>query len=195
MIIHNPLQHMILGLTTIACVGLLTACTSPVTETPTNSTPSVKASASPNTEPVITEKPTTETKTKAMPAKITATAVKASPVAKAENASTKTSSRVTFAPGKTSTTLSGQLGKYGAIDYILGASKGQTMKAAVVSECARVTLDLLYVDVDKLTAIPATTNEVKTNLSTTLTSKGDYIVRVQNSDLPSCKYSFSVSIK
>jgi hypothetical protein len=200
MIMRSPLQYKILGLVAIVSVGCLTACTQPPVETSTKETstkpsPSVVASTSPSTAPVITENPPTETQTKAVPAKTASTAVAASPVAKAENASTKESRRVTFAPGKTSTTLSGQVGKYGSIDYILGASKGQTMKAAVVSECDRVTLDLLYVDVDKLTAIPATTNEVKTNLSTTLTSAGDYIVRVQNSDLPSCKYSFSVSIK
>ncbi len=192
MIIRNPLQYAILGLISIGSLGFLTACTQSAVETSANPSPSVRVSeapsAKPSTEPVITENPTPATKTKEMPAKTSA-------VAKAENGSTKESRRVTFAPGKTSTTLSGQVGKYGAIEYVLGASKGQTMKAAVVSECDRVTLDLLYVDTDKLIPIPATTNEVKTNLSTTLTSAGDYIVRVQNSGFPTCKYSFSVSIK
>ncbi len=190
----------------IGSLGLLSACTSPDAQSPTASTPtqasptSVSDSsqpASPESEsaPPATKTATTATaatKTAAIPEKTEKPTEKTKESKKIESPELR---RVNFAAGKNSTSLEGQVGKYAAVKYVLGASKGQTLKAAV-SGCGKVTLAFSYLDkADGPISLQPQMNEEGTNLKTTLTSSGDYIIQVQNGDYPSCKYNLSISIK
>jgi hypothetical protein len=97
---------------------------------------------------------------------------------------------VKFPQGATSTKIDGRVKRYGAVQYILGAAKSQTMNASVTSSCKSVTLDIKFAENNfRLTDKPVT------KFNGTLVSAGDYIVQVQNSDLPACDYTLSVDIQ
>jgi len=102
----------------------------------------------------------------------------------------QTAARIRFARGKSSAMVSGTVGKYGKKDYVVGAKKSQTLTALVKSTCESVTLDVLYKETGE-----SLTDEPSTEFNNTLPSAGDYIISVQNSDLPSCKFSLAVGIE
>ncbi len=191
MIMTNiPWKLFTLGLT-IGSLGFLSACT-PSTQQSINVPAPIESAAvatSPSSEPA-SPKPaspatTDKTKTQAIPAKGKDSAKPA-----ATNLQ-----RISFAAGKTSSQLEGKLNKYGAVKYVLGASKGQTLKASV-SGCSKVTMDVFYLDkADGLIRLDMVMNEERTNLKTTLTSSGDYVIQVQNGDYATCQYNLSVGIK
>ncbi len=172
----------------IGSLGFLSACTTPTQQTMNAPAPVTAASATAKSEPAASSeatKPETTDTTKAIPAKSKEAAKPAATNLR----------RVNFAAGKTSTKLDGQLGKYGAVKYVLGASKGQTLRAGV-SGCEKVTLDVFYLDkADGLLRLDLVMNEERTNLKTTLTSSGDYVIQVQNGGYPTCQYSLSVGIQ
>lgn len=97
--------------------------------------------------------------------------------------------RIRFARGSSSTTVGGTVGRYGKKEYVVGARKGQQLIANVDSTCESVTLDVI----DKGTGQSLT--DPVTEYSDELPGTGDYIIRVQNSDLPSCRYSLYVEIQ
>jgi cell wall-associated NlpC family hydrolase len=197
----------------IASLGFLSACSSPDSQqstnpsTPTQASPASVISSSP---PASSESapPATKTATTATAATTTA-AIPGKPEKTTEKTAEKTAEktkesqksesselrRVNFAAGSNSTSLEGQLGKYAAVKYVLGSSKGQSLRASV-SGCEKVTLALSYLDkADGPLPIQPQMNEERTNLKTTLTSSGDYIIQVQNGDYPSCKYNLSIGIQ
>lgn len=192
MTIYIPWKWSTVGLA-IGSAGFLVACTAPATQQAMNSPepPASAVATSPSSEPAKSEP--------AKPATTAVTKTQVTPTKSKDAAKTAATDlrRVSFAAGKTSTKLDGRLGKYGAVKYVLGASKGQTLRAGVVSEgCSKVTLDVFYLDKgDGLIRLDLVMNEERTNLKTTLTSSGDYVIQVQNADLPSCQYSLSVDIK
>lgn len=98
--------------------------------------------------------------------------------------------RIRFARGASSAAVKGTVGKYGKQDYIIGAKKSQTLSTSVNSGCGSVTLDVLYRETGE-----SLTDEPATSFENTLVSAGDYIISVQNSDLPSCKFTLSVAIE
>ena len=98
--------------------------------------------------------------------------------------------RVQFAKGKSAATLTGSIGKHGKKEYVLGGKKGQLLTATVSSDCASVTLDVI----DKGTGQTLTENPAA-SYEDELPGSGDYIVRVQNSDAPICKFTLKVGIK
>jgi cytoskeletal protein RodZ len=189
----------------IGSLGFLSACTSPAPQQPPNaSTPTQAspASVSSSSQPASPESapPVTKTATKA-----TAATTAAATPGKTEKTTEKTQEpqesespeflRVNFAAGSNSTSLEGQLSKYAAVKYILGASKGQTLRAGV-SGCEKVTFELSYLDKgDGPILIQPPMNEERTNLKTTLTSSGDYIIQVQNGGYASCQYNLSIGIE
>ncbi len=182
-------------------LGCLSACTAPATQQSTNASapiPVSEATVSSSSQPVSTES-TPVTKTPVTKTPVTsATTTTAIPTKSKESQKSESSKfrRVNFAEGKTFKSLEGEVGRYAAIKYILGASKGQTLRAGV-SGCGKVTLAVSYLDQadGPIPLKQLTMNEDQTNLKTTLTSTGDYIIQVQNGDYPSCKYSLSVDIK
>lgn len=103
----------------------------------------------------------------------------------------QTATRIRFARGKSSAKISGTVGKYGKKEFIIGAKKSQFLTTLVDSGCESVTLDVLY----KENGESLIGDEVLPEFSNTLPSDGDYIIRVQNSDLPSCKFTLSVAIE
>lgn len=97
--------------------------------------------------------------------------------------------RIRFARGTSSTTVKGTVGKYGKRDYVLRGNKGQELSANVSSDCESITLDVI----DKGTGQSLTdpTTEYKDELPGT----DDFIVRVQNSDVQTCKFTLNVGIE
>lgn len=89
--------------------------------------------------------------------------------------------RIRFARGRTSSTVSGNLGSGGSRDYILGASRGQTMTVSVRSRNRDV-----HVDIGG--------NDVGTGTTIRLRSTDDYIITVHNEGGPT-SYSLYVSIR
>ena len=98
--------------------------------------------------------------------------------------------RIRFARGKSSAALKGVVGKYGKKDYVVGASKGQELSATVISGCDSVTLEVI----DQGPGQTLTEGAV-TEYKDELPGSGDYIIRVQNSDLPACKFTLNIGIK
>lgn len=98
--------------------------------------------------------------------------------------------RITFAKGKSSATMTGSVGDSGMKDYILRGRKGQELTASVTSPCESV--QIIVID-------NGTGNVISENPSTEyadeLPGTDDYIVRVQNSDSASCKFTLKVGIK
>lgn len=98
--------------------------------------------------------------------------------------------RIRFAKGKSSATMSGTVGNSGMKDYILRGNKGQELSATVISTCESV--QIIVID-------NGTGNVISENPSTEyadeLPGTDDYIIRVQNSDSASCKFTLKVGIK
>lgn len=90
--------------------------------------------------------------------------------------------RVRFARGRTSATVSGTLSGYGSRSYILGASRGQTMTVRVSSRSGRVWADIGGNDIGRGTSIQ-------------LRSTDDYIITVHNELGSSTKYSLYIGIR
>lgn len=90
--------------------------------------------------------------------------------------------RIRFARGKTSATVSGNLSSYASRSYVLGASEGQTMTVRVSSTSGRVWVDIGGNDVGKGTTIE-------------LRSTDDYIITVHNELGSATKFSLYVSIR
>ena len=89
--------------------------------------------------------------------------------------------RIQFARGRTSTTVSGTVSGDGSRDYILGARRGQTMTVRVTSNTGDV-----HVDIGG--------NDVGTGTTITLRSTDDYIITVHNEGRAT-RYSLYVSIR
>jgi hypothetical protein len=89
--------------------------------------------------------------------------------------------RIRFARGRTSTTVSGSVASGGTRSYVLGASRGQTMTVRVTSGNGDVHVDIGGNDVGKGTTIE-------------LRSTDDYIIDVHNEG-GSTKYSLYISIR
>jgi hypothetical protein len=179
----------------ICSIALLTACSQSPVEPPKASVPPA-ASASPSPFPTGTSPEKTvsaasgSTQQQTPVASPTASPATSSTQKPATPAASAVPLRVNFSKGATSTTLNGEVGRYGAVKYVLGAAKSQTMKAEVSSSCKSVTLDVSYLETGfRLTKEPVTT------FKDTLVSAGDYIVQVQNSDLPSCQYKLTIDIQ
>jgi hypothetical protein len=102
----------------------------------------------------------------------------------------QTAARIRFARGASSATVKGTVGKYGKKDYVVGAKKSQTLTASVSSNCESVTLDVLYKETGE-----SLTDEPSTSFENTLVSAGDYIISVQNSDLPACRFTLQVGVE
>lgn len=90
--------------------------------------------------------------------------------------------RIRFARGRTSATVSGTLSGFGSRSYVLGASRGQTMTVRVSSGSGRVWADIGGNDIGRGTTI-------------TLRSTDDYIITVHNELGSSTRYSLYVSIR
>ena len=90
--------------------------------------------------------------------------------------------RIRFARGKNSVTVSGNLSSYASRSYVLGASRGQTMTVRVSSTSGRVWVDIGGNDVGRGTTI-------------NLRSTDDYIITVHNETGSATKYSLFVSIR
>ncbi len=89
--------------------------------------------------------------------------------------------RIRFARGRTSATVSGTLSGSGSRSYVLGASRGQTMTVRVSSGNGDVHVDLGG-------------NEVGTGTTIQLRSTDDYIITVHNEG-GATKYSLYVGIR
>jgi hypothetical protein len=90
--------------------------------------------------------------------------------------------RVRFARGRTSATLSGTLSGDGSRSYVLGASRGQTMTVRVSSGSGRVWVDIGGNDMGKGTSVE-------------LRSTDDYIITVHNETGSATKYSLYIGIR
>jgi hypothetical protein len=90
--------------------------------------------------------------------------------------------RIRFARGRTSTTVSGALSGGASRSYILGARRGQTMTVRVTSTSGSVWIDIGGNDVGKGETI-------------TLRSTDDYIITVHNDGNGSTRFSLYVSIR
>jgi hypothetical protein len=89
--------------------------------------------------------------------------------------------RLRFARGRTSTTVSGNIASGSSRSYILGASRGQTMTVSVKSRSGNVSVDIGG-------------NDVGTGTTIELRSTDDYIITVHN-DGGATSYSLYVSIR
>jgi len=100
----------------------------------------------------------------------------------------QSATRIRFAKGKSSANLSGTVGRYGKKEYILRGNKGQELAASVSSECESVTLDVI----DNGTGQSLT--DPTTDYRDELPGTDDFIIRVQNSDVSTCKFTLKVAI-
>ncbi len=89
--------------------------------------------------------------------------------------------RIRFARGKSSATVSGNVGSGGSRSYILGAKRGQTMTVRVSSNNGQVSVDIGG-------------NDVGTGDTIELRSTDDYIITINNNG-GSTRYSLYVSIR
>jgi hypothetical protein len=89
--------------------------------------------------------------------------------------------RIRFARGRTSTTVSGTVSGYSSRSYVLGARRGQTMTVSVSSNSGDVHVDLGG-------------NDVGTGTTVELRSTDDYIITVHNEG-DATRYSLYVSIR
>lgn len=98
--------------------------------------------------------------------------------------------RIRFAKGKSSATMSGSVGSSGMKDYIIRGNKGQELTASVTSACESV--EIIVID-------NGTGNVISENPSTEyadeLPGTDDYLIRVQNGDSATCKFTLKVGIK
>jgi hypothetical protein len=90
--------------------------------------------------------------------------------------------RIRFARGRTSATVSGTLSGDASRSYILGASRGQTMTVRVSSGSGRVWVDIGGNDVGRGTSVE-------------LRSTDTYIITVHNELGSATKYSLYVGIR
>ena len=102
----------------------------------------------------------------------------------------QTVTRINFAKGKSSTTVSGSVGDAGMKDYIIRGNKGQELSATVTSPCESVQI----IVIDNGTGQVISENP-STEYTDELPGTDDYIIRVQNSDSATCKFSLKVGIK
>lgn len=98
--------------------------------------------------------------------------------------------RINFAKGKSSATVSGSVGDSGMKDYILHGKKGQELSATLTSACESV--QIIVIDNGTGNVI---SEEPTTEYADELPGTDDYIVRVQNSNSASCKFTLKVGIK
>jgi hypothetical protein len=89
--------------------------------------------------------------------------------------------RIRFARGRASATVSGSIAAYGSRSYVLGAQRGQTMTVSVRSNNGDV-----HVDIGG--------NDVGTGETIELRSTDDYIITVHNEG-GATRYSLYVSIR
>lgn len=97
------------------------------------------------------------------------------------NSAVFSQTRIRFARGRTSATVSGTVSAYGSRSYVLGASRGQTMTVRVSSASGDVHVDIGGNDVGRGTTIQ-------------LRSTDDYIITVHNEGRAT-RYSLYVSIR
>ncbi|HRH40746.1 MAG TPA: hypothetical protein PKY82_03810 [Pyrinomonadaceae bacterium] len=102
----------------------------------------------------------------------------------------QTATRIRFAKGKSSATMTGTVGDSGMKDYIIRGNKGQELSATVTSSCESVQI----IVIDNGTGQVISENP-STEYTEELPGTDDYIIRVQNSDSASCKFSLKVGIK
>lgn len=102
----------------------------------------------------------------------------------------QTATRIRFAKGKSSATMTGTVGDSGMKDYIIRGNKGQELSATVTSSCESVQI----IVIDNGTGQVISENP-STEYTDELPGTDDYIIRVQNSDSASCKFSLKVGIK
>lgn len=121
--------------------------------------------------------------------KLKLTAVFITAVILSATAFAQTAQRINFARGKSSANINGTVGRNGKKEYVLRGKKGQELWANLMSECESLSFDVI----DNGTGESLT--EPVTDFRDELPGTDDYIIRVQNTDLPNCKYSLKVSIK
>jgi len=102
----------------------------------------------------------------------------------------QTATRIRFAKGKSSATMTGTVGDSGMKDYILRGNKGQQLTASVTSACESV--QIIVIDNGTGQVI---SEEPATEYADELPGTDDYIIRVQNSDSASCKFTLKVGMK
>ena len=102
----------------------------------------------------------------------------------------QTSTRIRFAKGKNSTTISDTIGDSGKKDYIIRGNKGRVLSALVSSDCESV--QIIVIDNGTGNTISETPS---TEYQDELSGTDDYIIRVQNSDSTSCKFTLKVGLK
>ena len=102
----------------------------------------------------------------------------------------QTSTRIRFAKGKSSTTIVETIGDAGIKDYIIRGNKGQVLSASVSSACESV--KIIVIDNGTGNVISETPS---TEYSDELPGTDDYIIRVQNRDATTCKFTLKVGIK
>ena len=102
----------------------------------------------------------------------------------------QTSTRIRFAKGKNSTTISDTIGDSGKKDYIIRGNKGRVLSALVSSDCESV--QIIVIDNGTGNTISETPS---TEYQDELPGTDDYIIRVQNSDSTSCKFTLKVGLK
>lgn len=102
----------------------------------------------------------------------------------------QTATRIRFAKGKSSATMTGTVGDSGMKDYIIRGNKGQELSATVTSSCESVQI----IVIDNGTGQVISENP-STEYTDELPGTDDYIIRVQNSDSATCKFSLKVGIK
>ncbi len=89
--------------------------------------------------------------------------------------------RIRFARGRSSTTVSSRLAAGASRSYVLGASAGQTMRVRVSSRTGGVSVDIGG-------------NDVGTGTAIRLRSTDDYIITVHN-DGRATNFALSISIR
>ena len=102
----------------------------------------------------------------------------------------QTATRIRFAKGKSSATMTGSVGDSGMRDYILRGKKGQELSAILISTCEGV--QIIVIDNGTGNVI---SEEPTTDYADELPGTDDYIIRVQNSDSATCKFTLKVGIK
>jgi hypothetical protein len=102
----------------------------------------------------------------------------------------QTATRIRFAKGKSSATMTGSVGDSGMRDYILRGKKGQELSAMLISTCEGV--QIIVIDNGTGNVI---SEEPTTDYADELPGTDDYIIRVQNSDSATCKFTLKVGIK
>lgn len=90
--------------------------------------------------------------------------------------------RIRFAKGKNSATVSGSLGGYKSRSYILGAARGQTLTVRVSSGSGRVWADIGG-------------NDIGRGISIVLRSTDDYIITVHNELGGATNFSIYVAVR